>query len=71
MSFMAITGHWTDSHTKNTSHGPHNIIALQSELIAFSRVPRQYTGEHLAMVFISILHCYKLKKVCDGEVSYL
>lgn len=71
MSFMAITGHWTDSHTKNTSHGPRDIIALRSELIAFSRVPRRHTGEHLATVFMSILRRYKLKKVCDCGVSYL
>ncbi len=63
MSFMAITGHWTDYRAKNTSHGPCSILTLQSELIAFSRIPSRHTGEHLASVFLNILRRYKLKKV--------
>jgi len=69
MSFMAVTGHWTDYHTKNTSHGPRNDIMLRSELIAFTCIPRRHTGEHLASVFMSILHRYKLKKVCYNRIS--
>lgn len=69
MSFMAITGHWTDYHTENTSHGPRNILTLQSELIAFTRIPSRHTGEHLSSVFSSILLRYKLKKVYHTWIS--
>ena len=63
MPFMAITAHWTNHHTKDTQQGRRYIVGLNSELIAFHRVPSRHTGEHLAMVFISMLDRYKIKNV--------
>lgn len=61
--FMAITAHWSKHYIKNTPHGPQYILGLHSELIAFHRVPCRHTGEHLAIVFMHILDCYKVQKV--------
>ena len=60
---MAITAHWTDHCTKDTQQGQRYIVNLNSELIAFYRVPSRHTGDHLAMVFMTILDRYKIKNV--------
>ena len=65
MPFMAITAHWSNHQVKDTQQGQRYITGLQSELVAFHRVPRRHTGEHLASVFMSILDRYKIKKVRD------
>jgi hypothetical protein len=33
--YMAVTAHWIDVKTILTAEGPHHILKLQSELVAF------------------------------------
>ena len=40
MPFMAITAHWSNHQVKDTQQGQRYITGLQSELVAFHRVPR-------------------------------
>ena len=69
MPFMAITAHWTDHRTKDTQQGQRYILGLNSELIAFHCIPSRHTGDHLAMVFMSMLDRYKIKNVCYPSIS--
>jgi hypothetical protein len=58
--FMAITAHWIQAHTEETSSGPQHILKLRSDLVGFHHVPARHDGEHLAHVFIHITDRLKI-----------
>ena len=53
--FMAVTAHWMESTTAQTSDGPQHLIKLHSDLVGFYHVTGHHNGEHLANVFMEIL----------------
>ena len=63
--FMAVTAHWIEATTQETSHGRQYILKLRADLIGFHWVPGRHDGEHLAHAFLHILdHVSVSKKVC-------
>jgi hypothetical protein len=53
--FMAVTAHWMETKTAQTSNGPHHLINLRSDLTGFYHVTGHHDGERLATVFMEIL----------------
>jgi hypothetical protein len=53
--FMAVTAHWMEATTVQTSDGPQYLIKLRSDLIGFYHVTGHHDGERLATVFMEIL----------------
>lgn len=54
--YMAVTSHWIDVKTILTAEGPHRILKLRSELVAFHHLEGRHTGVHLADAFVNVLH---------------
>jgi len=52
---MAVTAHWMQATTVQTTDGPQHSISLRADLIGFHRVTGRHDGEHLATVFMEIL----------------
>ena len=63
---MAITAHWIEAKSVPIAEGPHYILKVWSELIAFHHLEGLHSGSHLADTFIQILERYKVAK----KVSY-
>jgi hypothetical protein len=53
--FMAVTAHWMESTTVQTSDGPQHLIKVRSDLIGFYHVTGHHDGERLATVFMEVL----------------
>jgi hypothetical protein len=53
--FMAVTAHWIQSTTEDTTEGPKLKLSLRADLIGFQRVPGRHDGEHLAHAFLHVL----------------
>ena len=53
--FMAVTAHWIETKSEQTTVGLQYSLTLRAALIRFMRVPGHHTGEHLAHAFINIL----------------
>ncbi len=71
-SFMAVTAHWIQEETIQTSFGSQVRLKMQTVLIGFHHVPGRHTGEHLAEAFIFILECVGiLHKVCVSLLGSL
>ena len=51
---MAVTAHWIEVTTVQTSNGPQHLINLHSDLIVFYHVTGHHNGECLATVFMEI-----------------
>jgi len=60
--FMAVTAHWIEATTQETSHGRQYILKLRADLIGFHRVPGRHDGEHLAHAFLHILDRVSVSK---------
>ena len=68
---MAVTGHWIETKIVHTAKGPHHILKLHSELIAFHHLEGRHSGSHLAETFVSVLERYKVtKKVYKINMLY-
>lgn len=52
--FMAVTAHWIEATTQQTSMGPQHILKLRTDLIGFHCVPGRHDGEHLAHAFLHV-----------------
>jgi hypothetical protein len=52
---MAVTAHWIQSITEDTTEGPKLKLSLRADLIGFQRVPGRHDGEHLAHAFLHVL----------------
>jgi hypothetical protein len=70
--FMAVTAHWIEGTTQETSHGPQHILKLRANLIGFHRIPGHHDGEHLAHSFLHILDRISITwKVCHGLICFI
>ncbi len=54
-SFMAVTAHWIQEETIQTSFGSQVWLKMRTALIGFHRVPGRHTSEHLAEAFVFLL----------------
>ena len=50
--FMAVTAHWMEATTVQTSDGPQHLINLWTDFIGFYQVTGHHNGERLATVFM-------------------
>lgn len=63
---MAVTSHWIQGITVNTSDGPKLTLKLRVDLIGFQRVPGRHDGRHLALALLRVTDCLKItEKVCN------
>ncbi|KAJ2923582.1 hypothetical protein H1R20_g13520, partial [Candolleomyces eurysporus] len=53
--FMAVTAHWIEAQTVQTTEGPVTNLALRADLIAFHNMPGRHTGEHLGTALLHVL----------------
>lgn len=60
--YMAVTAHWLEKVSLETSNRLQPKISLRTDLIGFVYVPGSHTGEHLAGVFLSVLDRLKITK---------
>jgi len=63
-AYMAVTAHWMECQTLQTSQ---QRLSLRADLIGFINVVENHTGEHLAQVFLFILDRLKIA----NKVSFL
>jgi hypothetical protein len=65
--YMAVTAHWVQCHSTQTSHGCHETLELRADLIGFMSVPGSHTGRCLAEIFMFVIKRLKIAK----KVSFL
>jgi hypothetical protein len=65
--YMAITAHWIQQHSTQTSHGPHQTLELHADLIGFLSIPGSHSGHRLAEIFMFAINRLKIAK----KVSFL
>ena len=63
--FMAVTAHWVEAATENTTTGPQTKLTMRADLIGFHRVPGRHTGHHIAYAFLHILDRIKITDKVD------
>ena len=61
-AYMAVTAHWLQKVSLETSNRLQPKISLRTDLIGFVHVPSSHTGEYLAEVFLSIIDRLKIAK---------
>ncbi len=55
MPFMAITAHWIETMTTQTTDSLQYKLKLQASLIGFRQMPDNHNGTHLAHGFLSVI----------------
>jgi len=58
--FMAVTAHWIEGVTEETSLGSKLTLQLRADLVGFQRLPGRHHGEHLAHAFLHITDRLKI-----------
>ena len=53
--YMAVTSHWIEVKMIQTNEGPHFVLRLRAELIAFHHIEGRHNGVHLASTFFKVL----------------
>lgn len=53
--YMAVTAHWIEATTINTTSGSQYSLKYRADLIGFIQVPTRHTGDHMANAFMWIL----------------
>jgi hypothetical protein len=61
-AYMAVTAHWLEKITLQTSRRLHSKICMRTDLIGFLHVPGSHTGEHLAKAFLVIIGRFKIAR---------
>jgi hypothetical protein len=70
--YMAVTAHWIEGATENTTTGPRTKLTMRADLIGFHRVPGRHSGHHLAHAFLHVLDRIKVTdKVHASSLLFL
>ena len=63
---MAVTAHWIEGCTINTTCGNACTLKLRADLVGFCPVPGNHTGTHMANVFLHVTDRLGItNKVCN------